>query len=59
MLALYRCGRQADALSAYREGRRLLDAELGLEPGTEARRHLLESETFRALLEERALPAAA
>ena len=32
MLALYRAGRQADALAAYREaGRRLLD-ELGLEP---------------------------
>jgi DNA-binding SARP family transcriptional activator len=33
MLALYRCGRQADALDAYRKGRRLLDEELGLEPG--------------------------
>ncbi len=33
MLALYRTGRQADALEAYREGRRLLDEELGLEPG--------------------------
>jgi DNA-binding SARP family transcriptional activator len=32
MLALYRCGRQADALESYREARRLLDAELGLQP---------------------------
>jgi YVTN family beta-propeller protein len=32
MLALYRCGRQAEALAAYRETRRLLVEELGLEP---------------------------
>ena len=32
MLALYRVGRQADALAVYRETRRLLQAELGLEP---------------------------
>src|SRR2546421_7031536 len=32
ILALYRCGRQADALDAYRETRRMLDEELGLEP---------------------------
>ena len=35
MLALYRSGRQAQALETYREGRRLLDSELGLEPGVE------------------------
>jgi DNA-binding SARP family transcriptional activator len=32
MRALYRCGRQADALEVYRSGRRLFDEELGLEP---------------------------
>ena len=32
MLALYRSGRQADALARYREGRRVLVAELGIEP---------------------------
>ena len=32
MLALYRSGRQADALARYREGRRLLVQELGIEP---------------------------
>jgi YVTN family beta-propeller protein len=35
MLALYRCGRQADALAAYQEARRVLVEELGLEPGSE------------------------
>ena len=38
MLALYRCGRQADALEAYQQGRRHLDEELGLEPSPELRR---------------------
>jgi predicted ATPase/DNA-binding SARP family transcriptional activator len=37
MLALYRAGRQADALETYREGRRLLVDDLGLEPGPELR----------------------
>jgi DNA-binding SARP family transcriptional activator len=46
MLALYRCGRQADALEVFREGRRLFDSELGLEPGAELKR--LE----RAILEQ-------
>ncbi|MBB5958599.1 DNA-binding SARP family transcriptional activator [Saccharothrix tamanrassetensis] len=33
VLALYRCGRRAEALDAYRRGRAHLIAELGLEPG--------------------------
>ncbi|MGZ4380660.1 MAG: BTAD domain-containing putative transcriptional regulator [Gaiellaceae bacterium] len=33
MLALYRSGRQAEALEAYRAGRQLLVDELGIEPG--------------------------
>jgi len=37
MLGLYRCGRQVDALAAYRETRRVLRDELGLEPGTQLR----------------------
>ena len=38
MLALYRSGRQADALEAFQEARRVLGDELGLEPGLELRR---------------------
>jgi predicted ATPase/DNA-binding SARP family transcriptional activator len=38
MLALYRSGRQADALRAYRDARQVLAEELGLEPGSELRR---------------------
>jgi DNA-binding SARP family transcriptional activator len=33
MVALYRCGRQAEALAAYQDGRRVLLDELGIEPG--------------------------
>jgi DNA-binding SARP family transcriptional activator len=35
ILALYRAGRQADALEAYRQARQTLVDELGLEPGPE------------------------
>jgi YVTN family beta-propeller protein len=37
MLALYRSGRQADALGVYRTVRRRLSDELGLQPGQELR----------------------
>jgi YVTN family beta-propeller protein len=35
MLALYRAGRQADALAAYRQLRRVLDDDLGIQPSGE------------------------
>jgi class 3 adenylate cyclase/tetratricopeptide (TPR) repeat protein len=38
MLALYRCGRQAEALEAYRHAREVLVGEIGVEPGAELRR---------------------
>ena len=37
MLALYRCGRQADALEAYRVARTALVTTMGVEPGPELR----------------------
>ena len=37
MLALYRAGRQSEALDVYREGRTILQDELGLEPSRELR----------------------
>jgi predicted ATPase/DNA-binding SARP family transcriptional activator len=37
MRSLYRCGRQADALQAYRQAREVLVDQLGIEPGAELR----------------------
>lgn len=45
MLALYRAGRRADALTAYRRTRSLFADELGLEPGPALRQ--LEAAIFR------------
>jgi DNA-binding SARP family transcriptional activator len=47
MLALYRSGRQADALAVYQDARRLLVDELGLEPSDELKelqRRILEQD---------------
>jgi DNA-binding SARP family transcriptional activator len=58
MLALYRGGRQADALDAYRDARRMLQDELGLEPSDELRslqRRILEQDP--ALFGAEAVPA--
>jgi DNA-binding SARP family transcriptional activator len=35
LLSLYRCGRQAEALQTYQEGRRILVEQLGIEPSRE------------------------
>ncbi|MGS0686767.1 BTAD domain-containing putative transcriptional regulator [Nakamurella sp. GG22] len=45
MLALYRCGRQAEALSAYGSTRHRLSEDLGIDPGPELRE--LESAMLR------------
>ncbi|WP_433084975.1 BTAD domain-containing putative transcriptional regulator [Dactylosporangium sp. CA-052675] len=45
MLALYRSGRQAEALSAFAKARTILAGELGIEPGPDLRR--LESDILR------------
>ncbi|MET8576579.1 BTAD domain-containing putative transcriptional regulator [Streptomyces sp. NPDC005012] len=45
MTALCRCGRQADAIHLYHQGRAVLAEELGVDPGEELRA------TYRALLD--------
>src|SRR6185437_1331779 len=58
ILALYRSGRQAEALEAYRDCRRMLDDELGLAPSEELKE--LESAILRhdPSLDRRAAPRA-
>ncbi|WP_328822491.1 BTAD domain-containing putative transcriptional regulator [Micromonospora rubida] len=53
MLALYRSGRQTDALAVYDEGRRLLAREYGLDPGEQLR------EAHRLVLDQAVPPATA
>lgn len=53
MLALYRCGRQADALGVYREGTRILAESLGVAPSSE-----LEELEMAIILRDRSLDVA-
>ena len=59
MLALYRCGRQAAALEAFRQARRTLVDEVGVEPGPELRalhQAILRQEPSLQLMEAPELP---
>lgn len=60
MLALYRSGRQAEALAGYRRFRRLLSTEFGLEPSPELReleRRMLQQDPTLSVAAPRAHPA--
>src|SRR5215469_5893935 len=60
MLALYRAGRQADALGAYHRARAVLRDEVGVDPGAELRRlHLDMLRQAPSLLAPMAAPKAA
>jgi DNA-binding SARP family transcriptional activator len=61
MLALYRSGRQAEALDVYQSGRTLLAQELGLEPSPELKdlqRAILAHDSALALADDGAPPSA-
>jgi DNA-binding SARP family transcriptional activator len=62
MLALYRTGRQAEALETYRNARQMLKDELGLEPSRELQELeqaiLRQDEALGAAARPRLLPAA-
>lgn len=53
MLALYRAGRQTEALAVFEEGRRIMAREYGLDPGAQAR------DLHRLILEQAVPPAPA
>jgi DNA-binding SARP family transcriptional activator len=60
MLALYRSGRQAEALAAYQDARRTLVGELGLEPGRalqDLERAILRHDSALDVSPERAGPS--
>ena len=59
MLALYRCGRQADALEAYQQARRLMVDELGVEPSPVLREleHRILDQDESLMLGSRPLPS--
>ena len=60
MIALYRCGRQADALDVHRRGRRVLHDELGLEPSpflAQLEQQILSHDPTLATPVRRLLPA--
>jgi DNA-binding SARP family transcriptional activator/Tfp pilus assembly protein PilF len=57
MVALYRCGRQADALAVYADARATLARELSIEPGPELSRvHQQVLDMDKALSEPAAVP---
>ena len=60
MLALYRSGRQANALAAYQAARAVLVGELGIEPAAELRelhRQILEHDPALVAVRAEARPA--